>query len=107
MIADDWVEALPLEEIPNHVNLDPAFLTNEWDRGSRFQMPWQAGITGIAYDPERVGGDVTSVESLFDPELRGRVGLVGEMREAVGLAMLFNGDDPSNPTTQSARAGSN
>lgn len=105
MIADDWVEALPLEEIPNHVNLDPAFLTNEWDRGSRFQMPWQAGITGIAYDPERVGGDVTSVESLFDPELRGRVGLVGEMREAVGLAMLFNGDDPSNPTTQSARAG--
>ena len=68
-------------------------------------MPWQAGITGIAYDPERVGGDVTSVESLFGPELRGRVGLVGEMREAVGLAMLFNGDDPSNPTTQSARAG--
>ena len=45
MINDGWVEALPLEEIPNHVNLDPAFLTNEWDRGSRFQMPWQAGIT--------------------------------------------------------------
>lgn len=105
MISNGWVEALPLEEIRNHVNLDPAFLTNEWDRGSRFQMPWQAGITGIAYDPERVGGDITSVESLFDRELRGRVGLVGEMREAVGLAMLFNGDDPSNPTAQSARAG--
>ncbi len=105
MINDGWVEALPFEEIPNHVNLDPVFLTNEWDRGSRFQMPWQAGITGIAYDPERVGGDVTSVETLFDPQLRRQVGLVGEMREAVGLAMLANGDDPSNPTTRSARAG--
>lgn len=105
MINDGWVEALPLEEIPNHVNLDPAFLTNEWDRGSRFQMPWQAGITGIAYDPERIGDDITSVETLFDRAFQGRVGLVGEMREAVGLAMLANGDDPSNPTPQSARAG--
>ena len=105
MINDGWVEALPFEEIPNHVNLDPAFLTNEWDRGSRFQMPWQAGITGIAYDPARIGGDITSVESLFDPELSGRVGLVGEMREAVGLAMLTNGDDPANPTARSAQAG--
>lgn len=105
MIDNGWVEALPFEEIPNHVNLDPAFLTNEWDRGSRFQMPWQAGITGIAYDPAQTGGDITSVETLFDPALRGRVGLVGEMREAVGLTMLLNGDDPSTPTRQSAQAG--
>ena len=67
-------------------------------------MPWQAGITGIAYDPERIGGDITSVDALFDPALRGRVGLVGEMREAVGLAMLSNGDDPSRPTARSTQA---
>lgn len=105
MINNGWVEALPTEVIPNHVNIDPVFLTNEWDRGSRFQMPWQAGITGIAYDPEAIGGDITSVQALFDPALRGRVGLVGEMREAVGLAMLANGDDPARPTPASARAG--
>ncbi|MGI9615544.1 MAG: hypothetical protein ACR2QO_21710, partial [Acidimicrobiales bacterium] len=51
MIEQGWAEPLPIEEIPNHVNLDPAFMTNAWDRGSRYQMPWQAGITGIAFDP--------------------------------------------------------
>ena len=76
MIQNGWVEELPLELITNHVNIDPAFLTNDWDRGSRFQMPWQAGITGIAYNPSLVQQDVTSVDVLFDEGLRGQVGLV-------------------------------
>ncbi|MFT7474986.1 MAG: spermidine/putrescine transport system substrate-binding protein [Verrucomicrobiales bacterium] len=105
MIDRGWVEALPLELITNHVNIDPAYLTNDWDRGSRFQMPWQAGITGIAYNPALTGGSITSIDQLFDPGLAGQVGLVGEMREAVGFAMLLNGDDPSRPTPRSARAG--
>ncbi len=105
MIQRGWAEPLPIELIPNHVNLDPAFMTNPWDRGSRFQMPWQAGITGIAYDPALTGRPLTSVEDLFDPALAGRVGLIGEMREAVGLAMLANGDDPSRPSVATAQAG--
>lgn len=110
MIANGWVEELPLENIPNHVNLDPRFMTSDFDRGSRFQIPWQGGMTGIAYDPEAVGGEITSVTQLFDTSndaLRGRVGLVGEMREAVGLAMLANGDDPARPTEAAATAGLN
>ena len=106
MIDNGWVEALPLEAIPNHVNLDPRFMGSEFDRGSRFQMPWQGGMTGIAYSPERTGGDITSVAELFaTSELSGRVGLIGEMREAVGLAMLVNGDDPARPDPVSANAG--
>lgn len=104
MISKGWAAPLPIEEIPNHANIDPAFLTNAWDRGCRFQMPWQSGITGIAYDPEAIGGDLTSVNDLFDPTLRGQVGFIGEMREAVGLVMLANGDDPSRPTAGAARA---
>ncbi len=104
MIANGWAEPLPIEIIPNHVNIDPTFLTNSWDRGCRFQMPWQAGITGIAYDPELTGRPLTSVSDLLDPAFAGRVGFIGEMREAVGLMMLANGDDPSRPTREAADA---
>ncbi len=105
LIASDLVEPLPIEIIQNHVNIDPAFLTNAWDRGCRYQMPWQAGITGIAYDPAATGGPLNSINDLFSPSLAGRVGFIGEMREAVGLAMLANGDDPSRPTKATAEAG--
>ena len=105
MIAAGYAEPLPIELIENHANLDPVYMTNAWDRGSRFQMPWQAGITGIAYDPALTGRELTSVADLFDPAFAGRIGMIGEMREAVGLAMLANGDDPSRPTTAAAGAG--
>lgn len=96
------VQRLPLEFIPNHANIDPVFLTNDWDRGARFHMPWQSGITGIAYDPELTGRDLDSVTDLFAGDLQGRVGMIGEMREAVGLAMLANGADPVRPTVAEA-----
>ena len=96
------VQRLPLEFIPNHANIDPVFLTNDWDRGARFHMPWQSGITGIAYDPALTGRELTSVSDLFADDLRGRVGMIGEMREAVGLVMLANGADPVRPTVAEA-----
>lgn len=99
------LQPIPLEVVPNHVNIDPAFLTMGWDRGARFHMPWQAGITGIAYDPARTGREITSVADLFDPAFAGRVGGIVEMREAIGLAMLANGDDPSRPTRATADRG--
>lgn len=104
MIENGWAQQIPLEIVPNHANIDPAFLTNAWDRGSRFQMPWQAGITGIAYDPALTGRPITSVADLFSSDLAGRVGFIGEMREAVGLVMLADGADPSRPTAATATA---
>ncbi len=103
-IQEGSVQRLPLEYIPNHKNIDPVFLTNGWDRGARFHMPWQSGITGIAYDPALTGRELSSISDLFAPDLRGRVAMIGEMREAVGLAMLANGDDPARPTQAQAEA---
>lgn len=104
-VQQQQVQRLPVERIPNHVNIDPVFLSNNWDRGARFHMPWQAGITGIAYDPALTGRELNSVSDLFAEDLRGRVAMIGEMREAIGLAMLANGDDPARPTPSTAEAG--
>ncbi len=105
MVERGWAEQVPIEVVPNHVNIDPAYLTQAWDRGARFHMPWQAGITGIAYDPELTKRPITSIADLFDPAFAGRIGIIGEMRETVPFGMLLNGDDPSRPTFETATAG--
>jgi spermidine/putrescine transport system substrate-binding protein len=97
-----WLEQVPLELVPNHVNLEPNFLTMPWDRGARYNLPWQSGLTGIAYDPARTGGEIRSLASLFDPKFKGRVGMVTEMRETVALTMALQGSDPSRPTQAAA-----
>jgi spermidine/putrescine transport system substrate-binding protein len=104
MLESRWLEPIPLERVPNHVNVDPAFLGMPWDRGGRYHMPWQVGITGIAYNPALTGREVRSVADLLDPALKGRVGLVSEMRETVGLFMLSQAADPSRVTASAAHA---
>ena len=76
-----WVEQLPLDRIPNRVNLEDRFLNQAWDYGAAFHLPWQAGITGIAYNPALTGRELRSVMDLFDPAFSGRVAmLVGDAR---------------------------
>lgn len=98
------LDPVPLERVPNHVNIDPALLGMAWDRGARFHMPWQVGITGIAYNPALTGKAIGAFADLLDPALKGKVGMVSEMREVVGLFMLAGGDDPSRATFDTADA---
>lgn len=105
MVDRGWAEQIPLEAVPNHVNLDPAFLTMGWDRGARYHMPWQAGTTGIAYHSAAVGGsEPVSLDLLFDERFKGKVGMVDQMRETLALIMLRQGADPSRPTVAAAEA---
>jgi spermidine/putrescine transport system substrate-binding protein len=94
IIGLGWTEELPLDEIPNHKNLEDAYLDLAWDPGAKHFMPWQAGITGIAWNPELVGGDLSSANDLFDPKLKGKVAMLTEWRDSVGLTMLGEGADP-------------
>ncbi|HWM20133.1 MAG TPA: polyamine ABC transporter ATP-binding protein [Ilumatobacteraceae bacterium] len=90
-----WIEPLPLDRIPNRVNLEERFLNQRWDYGAVYSLPWQAGITGFAYDPALTGRELRSIMDLFDPEFSGRVALFSEMRDTLGLVMLGLGHDPA------------
>ena len=50
--------------------------------------PGRRGITGIGYNPNKVGGEITSIDQLLtDPKLKGKVTLLTEMPDTVGLVM--------------------
>jgi spermidine/putrescine transport system ATP-binding protein len=89
-----WADPLPLDRIPNRVNIEDRFLDEPWNFQAEYSMPWQAGITGIGYDPNLTGRELGSVMDIFDPEFRGRVAMLTEMRDTVGLVMLGMGKDP-------------
>src|SRR4051812_28537934 len=96
MIKLGWLEKLDKPSIPNMKNLIDVQMHPGWDPNRDYSLPWQSGMTGIGYDPNKVGGELTSInELLTNPKLKGKVTLLSELADAVGLVMLANGDDPS------------
>jgi spermidine/putrescine transport system substrate-binding protein len=97
MVRLNYVEPKNKDAIPNEANLVEALRSPGWDPEREFSLPWQSGLTGIAYNPKLAGGDVTTIEQLFtDQKLKGKVTALTEMPDTMGLVMLANGDDPTN-----------
>jgi spermidine/putrescine transport system substrate-binding protein len=102
MIELGWVEKLDKSALPNAKNLQPVQRHPAWDPNREYSLPWQSGMTGIGYDPEKVGYEIDSVEKLLtDPKLKGKVTLLTEFGDTMGLVMLANGDDPAKVTKAS------
>jgi spermidine/putrescine transport system substrate-binding protein len=90
-----WVDELPLDDVPNAANLRDDLVNPVWDPDGRYSLPWQTGFGGIAYNLEATGRELTSTNDLFDPEFNGRVGMLLEMRDTLGLVLLSLGVDIS------------
>ena len=102
MIQLGWLEKWDKSAMPNFKNLIPAQAHPDWDPNRDYSLPWQSGLTGIGYDPNKVGYEIDSVDKLLtDPKLKGKVTLLTELADTMGLVMLANGDDPSNVTKKS------
>jgi spermidine/putrescine transport system substrate-binding protein len=95
----EWAQKLPLDQIPNLVNLRDDLRNPATDPTGEFTLPWQTGITGVAYNLKTTGRELTSVADLFDPAFKGKIGMLTEMRDTMGLVMLSEGIDPSTADT--------
>ncbi len=54
-------------------------------QGERYLLPWQWGVTAIAYNRRLVETPITDWADLWRPELRGRLVLPNQPREVIGL----------------------
>ncbi len=99
------MEPLDKDKIPNISNLIDAQASPPFDPDRTYSLPWQSGMTGIAWN-EDVTGPVTSIDQLLeDPKLKGKVTMLNEMARLVGLVMLDNGDDPAVVTDETFERG--
>lgn len=95
LIRQNFVQELDYDNIPNGSNVVASLADVEFDPGRKFSLPWQSGFAGIAWNPASTGGkEITSIDQLLnDPALKGRVTLLTEMRDTVGLVMMELGID--------------
>jgi spermidine/putrescine transport system substrate-binding protein len=101
MIRLGYVQKLDPSHLPHaFANLSQQFRNPDWDPGRAYSYVWQGISTVIAFNKKALGGvEVKSMSDLLDnPKLKGRVGLLTEMRDTVGMTMLDMGKDPAKFT---------
>ncbi|GAA2352052.1 spermidine/putrescine ABC transporter substrate-binding protein [Streptomyces cuspidosporus] len=101
MIRLGWIQPLDAARLPHaYTNLGKTFRNPDWDPGRAHSYPWTGIPAVIAYNKKATGGrKVTSLAQLLDdPKLKGRVGLLTEMRDTVGLTLLDMGKPPETCT---------
>ena len=97
-----YVQKLPLDDIPNAANLDPGLANPIWDPTGEYTLPWQTYIVGIAYNIAITDRELTSFDDLYDKKFKNKVGMLLEMRDTMGLALLADGVDPTTVTYRKA-----
>ncbi len=101
LIQKGWAEKLDKSVLPNLKNLQPTLAHPSWDPHRDYSLPWQSGLTGIGYNA-KLTKPITSIHQLLtDPNLHGKVTLLTELADTVGLVMLANGDNPGKVTDAS------
>jgi spermidine/putrescine transport system substrate-binding protein len=79
-------------------NLVDRLRTPPFDPGRDYSMPWQSGFAGIVYRKDKVKREPKSVDDLFDPDYKGKVTMLTEMRDTVGVVAASMGFDPETAT---------
>lgn len=113
VVLTDWMAALWIQNgfaqkldkasMPNSGNIIPSLASVSFDPSRDYTLPWQSGIGGLGYNvasyKEATGKDkLVSLEGLFDPALKGRITVLSEMRDTMGVLIASQGNDPSNFT---------
>jgi spermidine/putrescine transport system substrate-binding protein len=93
LVRLNYVQELDHANIPNIKNLTPSLAHPDFDPDRNKTLPWQAGFAGICWNKEKVPNGLRSVDDLWNPELKGRVGVLSEMRDTIGLILLQQGAD--------------
>jgi spermidine/putrescine transport system substrate-binding protein len=109
-MAATWIAkgyAIPFTDggasIPNKKNVLSTLANPTFDPDRQHTLPWQSGFAGLGYNKELLKAatgksEMKSLADLWDPALKGKVTVLDEMRDTIGIIMLAQGKDPSNFT---------
>jgi spermidine/putrescine transport system substrate-binding protein len=86
------VEARP-DQMENFKHMDPKWVDVYFDKGRKYTVPWQWGVTGIAVNKSVYKGDANTSSIFLDPpaELVGKINVAPEMNDVMYAAIAYAG----------------
>ncbi|BBZ60806.1 polyamine ABC transporter substrate-binding protein [Mycolicibacterium monacense] len=98
-----WLNEIRADRVPNKKNLRPDLLNSAIDPGRNKTAPYMTGMVGLAYNKAATGREITRIEDLWDPAFKGRVSLLSDTQDGLGMLMLSQGASPERPSTEAVQ----
>ena len=101
MIGLGWIQKLDHAGVPNvDANLLASLKAPAWDPDRDHSVPWQSGLTGIAYNAKHTREVKSFTDLLTRSDLKGKVTLLSEMRDTMLFMLKIVGADPARFTDE-------
>jgi spermidine/putrescine transport system substrate-binding protein len=101
LIRQNFLIELDHSKLPNFQKYAGAAYKNPtFDPGNKYTLAWQAGLTGLAYNPKLTKRPITSFQDLFDPAFKGKITMFGDDTDFPTLTMIGMGIDPAKSTEE-------
>lgn len=103
-IENGYAQKLDKAAMPNSGNVIPKLQNPGFDPGRQYTLPWQSGFGLLGWNKAQLKSamgldSLSSLDQLFNPKLKGRVSVLSEMRDTMGILLAYQGADPANFTS--------
>jgi len=99
LMALDYLVPLDQSRLVNFKKYAGAKFRNpDYDPGNTYTIPWQAGFTGLAYNPAKTGREITGFHDLLDPKFKGKIGMFADAQELGNAGMFALGINAAKST---------
>ena len=93
-----WLNEISDTRVPNKKNLRPDLLNDKSDPGRKYTAPYMTGMVGLAYNKAATGRAITKIDDLWDPKFKGKVSLLSDTQDGLGMILTSQGGDVASPT---------
>ena len=91
MIAEDMLEPLDFENIPNFQYISDRFKNPSYDPENLYSVPYTWGTVGLIYNYDMLGFDPDSWDIMWDPNYAKQILQFSNSRDAFAIAELLEG----------------
>jgi len=98
-----WLNEINDASVPNKKDLRQDLLNSKVDPGRKVTAPYMTGMVGLAYNKAATGRDIKSINDLWDPAFKGRVSLLSDTQDGLGMIMLSQGNSTEDPSTETVQ----
>jgi len=102
-MAARWIrlgysQKFDLANIPNNGNILDSLKSPSYDPSRESTLTWQGIMAGFGWNTEKNPKGIRTIEDLFSPQNKGKIVVLSEMRDTIGVILLSQGVDITKVT---------